>query len=252
MGWLESLGRGAGQGATLGWGDEGSAKLLDMLPGPADPEGIGREYAAGSAEKDHLQKLRRDNASAAAAHPEAYLAGQLAGSVPLAAALPGAGAGSAAARLATAGLTGGALGGLAGAGGAEDGNRLQSGARGAALGGILGTGLGAVAEGAQLANNTALQQLSGVNAPVPAGAGAASEAAPGVMMHESIPSERPAMPPPRRTSGMWDMPTIPKQSNPGVRESMVPRMDELAERADVVHGDKVLGRPSADSDVAGF
>ena len=51
---------------------------------------------------------------------------------------------------------------------------------------------------------------------------------------------------------MWDMPTIPKQSNPGVRESMVPRMDELAERADVVHGDKVLGRPSADSDVAGF
>lgn len=232
MGWLdelESFGRGAGQGATANWGDEGAAKLLDTLPKPKDPDGIGREYAAGSPEKDYLQNFRRDNAASAQAHPEAYLMGQMAGAVPAAAALPGAGAGSAAARVAASGLTGGALGGLAGAGSAEDGKRLQAAGRGALLGGVLGTGLGAAGEGLQLANNTALQQLSGVNAPVAAGAGAAPAAPSNILMRAS---ERPAMVPPRRTSGTWDMPEIPKPSSPGFRESQIPEMENVAQAAD--------------------
>lgn len=239
MSWLESILRGAGQGATLGWGDELGSKLV---PEVDDGTNIPREYAAGSAEQDLLQKLRRDNATAAAENPALYAGGAVAGALPSALATPFGVGGAAAGRLAATSLLGGALGGLSGSGLAEDGAKLRGAGEGALAGAMTGMAGAAAAESLPLLRRAA-QGLRAV-APVTAGAPASAGGAQINQTH--------AIPPPRRTSGTWDMPSIPKAGKKPISESMIPASDDLAEAADVVHGQKMLGQEMNPTDVEKF
>ncbi len=78
----ESIGRGAAQGATLGFGDEASAsveKLIGTLVGWFDPE-IAEIYDNQSI-LDLAQENEEINERARKAHPVAYLAGDVSGSL---------------------------------------------------------------------------------------------------------------------------------------------------------------------------
>lgn len=239
---LESLLRGGAQGATADFGDEGSAKvygaLNNLLGGPKDPEGIGREYAAGSPEQDYLQGERRDNSAAAKAHPLAYGAGSVLGALPATMAVPAGGGGSAAARVAASGLTGGALGALTGAGSANGQDMARSAAKGAGLGGALGVGGASAVE--------AIPMLRQVFANLPktaeasaTGTVAESGAVNGLPQHKvqiNYSVDKPAMLPPKGSSnpssGSWSMPEIPKAGKPGFRPSQIPAAEAEAQAAD--------------------
>lgn len=215
MSWLESFLRGAGQGATLGWGDELVAKLT---PEVDDGTNIPREYAAGSAEQDLLQKLRLDNATAAKEHPALYAGGAVAGALPSALAIPGGASLFAAGRAAATGLTGGLLGGLGGAGMAQDGEKWRGAGEGALAGAVTGLAGAAAAESLPVIQ----QAAQGFRAAAPAFAGAG---APQINRAQAIP-------PPRRTSGTWEMPAIPKAGKKPISESMIPEMEKLAQAGD--------------------
>jgi len=135
--------RGLGQGGSLGLNDEISPAIAGKLSdwfGPSDPDGIPREYAAGSAYDDMRNTERRENQESADKYPVTYRAAQIAGGVPSSIAMSslGAGAPSLAARIASGGLAAGARGGIEGAGLAEDGNRLEGAARAAGPSAVLG------------------------------------------------------------------------------------------------------------------
>lgn len=235
---VDALGRGAAQGATAGFGDELVSRILASLPGPSDPQGYGRNYAAGSEQADVQNSERASNAAAAGEHPLAYGAGSLAGGAPLAAAMPGLSAETALGRVAAGGLTGGALGGLSGAGHADGRDLGESVGRGAALGAALGTG-GAAAKEAVPYVKQAMSQMSelppttGFAAPATAGAAGDASAVGGAQVNQAaaLPAAppagasaaapvtgvrpRPAMLPPRPTTG--DMPNeafVPKAAKP--------------------------------------
>lgn len=236
---LDSLIRGSAQGATANFGDEGSAKvygLLNQLSAPKDPEGIGREYAAGSAEQDYLQGQRRDDSAAAKAHPVAYGAGNILGALPSTLALPVGGGGSAAARVAASGLTGGALGAVSGAGSSNGQNMAREAAKGAGLGGALGVGGASVIEAIPMLRSlfSSLPKTATASA---AGRVTESGAINGLPEHQvqlNYNMDRPAVPPPKEP-GSWSMPEIPKAGKT-VRESMIPAMEAEAEAADKFTG----------------
>jgi hypothetical protein len=236
--YLESLLRGGAQGATADFGDEGSAKayglLNSVLGGPKDPEGIGREYAAGSPEADYLQTERRDNSAAAKAHPIAYGTGSLLGSMPAAMAMPAGAGGSAAARVATTGLTGGALGALTGAGSANGKDVVREAAKGAGMGGALGLGGASALEAIPMLRR-AFQSLPKTAEAAASGSVTETGAVNGLPQHQvqlNYNMDRPAMLPPGDSSAAVEIP------RPGrtIRESMVPHMEAEADAADKFTG----------------
>lgn len=263
---LSSFGRGAAQGATAGWSDEGIAKILAALPGPQDPEGIPRKYAAGSAEDDYLNTERGANAAAAREHPIAYGAGSIAGALPSALAIPGGLGGSAAARVAASGLTGGAMGALGGAGhadGREIGNEIG---KGALMGGALGLGGAAAIEGIPAMKQAAMSALDDMEfmpnhiigsermVPIP-------NHVPGTERVVPIPNYQPAgvqinragmLPPRPNTADLGDMAgmSIPKAPKVGVSESMIPAAEDLADASLVVNTAKANFGKASDSQVA--
>lgn len=128
--------QGIVDGATLGWGDEIRAAVRSRLPGRSTYEG-------------ELESAREEQRRARDASPTLHAVGTVAGSAPYMA-LPGPGAGAGAlTRILAATGEGAALGGLAGAGGAEEGERLEQGAIGAVLGGGLGALTSGAGEGAR-------------------------------------------------------------------------------------------------------
>ena len=244
------------------WGDEGVAKLLAALPRPQDPDGIPREYAAGSAENDYLQNERGSNTAAAEKYPTNYAVGQLAGAAPIALAVPGGMGGSTAARIAAGGLVGGAQGGLAGAGAAEDGTRARGAAQGALMGAPLGVA-GAAAPAALGAGKKLIDELRGPGnfppGPAVATAGAQASQAPRAVGQATRPANpqvglnfdagRPAVPPGRRLSGQFEMPEIPKASKPLVSEGKINVAEDLADSSMNMQGSKNLGKASNPEDV---
>lgn len=156
----EAFFRGAGQGATLGLGDEinGLVQALGerYLPesmGGGGPQAQARTF--GDLYRGNRDAFRRDNASAETAHGGAYLGGNILGGLPITTALPSFGAaskGAGYAKLAKSGALAGILqGGISGIGGGlADMTRSQFGPAGgevlfnAAGGGALGGALGPV------------------------------------------------------------------------------------------------------------
>jgi hypothetical protein len=132
-GW-ESAGLGAAQGATFGFGDEGSA-VLEWLIGKIS----GNEAYKDATYTQLRDEYRKENAAAKEAHPLIYGASEIAGSVPALIATGGIGGTPAtlgqAAKIGAIG--GGILGGVSGLGAAEGDIKQQ------ALQTIIGTGLGA-------------------------------------------------------------------------------------------------------------
>src|ERR1700748_685475 len=122
---LGALLRGARQGAKAGWGDAGLSDLLANLPTRLGPEGIPREYAAGSAAQDYTNTERGANAEAERRFPGIYHSGEALGAAPAMT------VGGAAGGIAGAGLMGGLRGGISGAGHAVEGDRLGGAAGGA-------------------------------------------------------------------------------------------------------------------------
>lgn len=120
----ETVARSAMKGATLNYGEEGSARAAELLS-RVDPLGwLGvdpapRRYAAGSRQADMEQQLDRENKEAEAANPRAAMVGWGLGALPLGAVLsgtaPAAEAGLGMRALAGA-VEGGVLGSAAGAG----------------------------------------------------------------------------------------------------------------------------------------
>ncbi len=253
---LESLLRGAGQGATAGFSDEAIAKLLASMPGPDDSAagGIPREYAAGSAESDYLQNERGANANAAKSNPVTYGAGSLAGALPSALAIPGGIGGSGAARIAAGGLSGGALGGLSGAGHADGKNIGKEIGKGAALGGTLGTVGGAAIE-AMPFMKAAMSSVGGPQMqPAMAGASGAMGGAPGSTAQQlgGAQINRMGILPPRPATG--DMPTemfIPRGGKNLVKEGAIDASEDLADASMVSNtADTILGGERASQKVA--
>lgn len=143
-GGTEALGRGALQGASLGFGDE-LAGFFAALGAPDSriqyPEGagFGERYATA---RDYY---RGKNAGAKEAYPKTYVGGQIAGGL----AVPGIGTvaragqlsnGARIATLAGSGLTTGFLSGLGNAEG-DVGDQLGEGVRGAVISGLVTPGL---------------------------------------------------------------------------------------------------------------
>lgn len=130
---LESALRGAGQGATMNWGDEIGGFLKSAL----NPDRLSNSYQL---ERD---QIRAANKAAQEANPKSYLAGELGGSVATAF-VPGLNAAKGASVLGMAGKAAlqGAIGGL----GASESDNVAGLARdtavGGAVGGILGGSLG--------------------------------------------------------------------------------------------------------------
>lgn len=155
VGGLESFGRGALQGATLGGGDEiyAAFKAARSRPNrggrtpstPQEQQEIERVY------DDTLSGVRRANAAAQEANPTTYLGGQFVGGIATAPILPVARGATAATDIGAGILTGGGYGGVAGFASGEGGfeNRLSEGAKGTAFGGVLGGGLTAGFRGAK-------------------------------------------------------------------------------------------------------
>lgn len=161
--WYESLLRGAGQGATLRFGDEAASwlvpesgasptarKLLNLLGTDlpaADESGIPRQYAEGSARDSMLAQMRRDNDEARRAHGFAYGAGEVAGSTPLAVlageALP-AGAGLGARTAYNAATGAGFAGTMAKGSGADNAEAAKQALMGALISGGLTSTIGGV------------------------------------------------------------------------------------------------------------
>jgi hypothetical protein len=153
-GMLESLGRGALQGGTLGFSDEiagGIEAAMDKIRG--GHEDIGKLYVK------HRDESRANNAAAEQANPIAYGGGKLAGT--LAPALLTGGA-SVPEQL----LAGGALGAASGLGEANelDKDALAKAALGAA-GGVAGAGIGgALAKGAGALATPAAEAVESIGA----------------------------------------------------------------------------------------
>lgn len=185
---FEALLRGAADTATAGWNDEGVAALLGAMPGPTDPEGIPREYAAGSAEQDYRNTERADAAEAQRAYPNTFMSGQLLGGIPALGAAIGSGG------VAGAGLLGGAQGFASGAGHADEGDRLNQGARTAlpsALMSMAGAAAPGVLQKAAEGFKGGPPGLSPALATAGASTGArAAERLPGVNMMSTIPAPR--------------------------------------------------------------
>lgn len=185
---FEALLRGAADTATAGWNDEGVAALLGAMPGPTDPEGIPREYAAGSAEQDYRNTERADAAEAQRAYPNTFMSGQLLGGIPALGAAIGSGG------VAGAGLLGGAQGFASGAGRADEGDRLNQGARTAlpsALMSMAGAAAPGVLQKAAEGFKGGPPGLSPALATAGASTGArAAERLPGVNMMATVPPPR--------------------------------------------------------------
>jgi hypothetical protein len=182
---LSAFGRGAAQGATLGFGDEIQGALQAVLPPPGgDPRG----YFGGMVERYRSERdaARGADRRAQQAHGAAYVAGSVVGSAPAAIATGGAGAAQGAglgARVLYGARAAAPMGAVYGAGTSEaDG--LGGLARDAAVGGagtaVLGGALPVVGEGvrkvavplARRLSQTAIEQgrkaLSGIGTPLSA------------------------------------------------------------------------------------
>jgi len=128
---LESFGRGALQGATLGFSDEIGGAL---------------EHAFTSKSYEQARdEIRENDRRAQQAHPLVSGVGGILGGLVPALATGGLGEGAAAASVGRAALTGAGMGALAGAGGSEA-KDVGSILRDAAIGGALGAGTGALAQ----------------------------------------------------------------------------------------------------------
>lgn len=139
----ESIARGAGQGATLGFGDELNAEIQALgikLAGQT-----GADKSLGQLYKENRDAFRRENEAARTAHPWLYGGGQMVGGAPLALASGGLGT-------STGALvgTGAALGGATGLGESTAegaGGRVWDATKGALIGGgmpLAVTGAGAL------------------------------------------------------------------------------------------------------------
>lgn len=267
---IEALLRGLGQGASLGWGDE----LVPMLMSDIDDgTGIPREYAAGSSDADARNTIRRENQEAQEDYPGAYFTGQLLGGAPSAIAMGGLGRGATtAARVAASGLAGGARGGIEGAGLADEGNRLK----GAAYGAAPAAGLSMAGAAAPAAINAVKNlfkggppNMSGMApayatvgadmAPAAASAEASKAGGAGGALINQMTKTAPRMR--GRANAPKDVES-PKSDAVPAREAMPPQegaelvdeipragrmpkmsweqADDIAQRADVLHADKVL------------
>lgn len=140
---LESLGRGAWQGASLGYGDEAEAKIRSILA----QAGITQEAGGGSYEGIR-DAIRAGNQEAREANPKAYLGGEMLGGA-ASMALPGAAmarglkGASAAGKFGVNAAAGFAEGGAAGAGYNEGENLGEDMLTGALTGGLVGGGMSA-------------------------------------------------------------------------------------------------------------
>lgn len=215
---LSAFGRGAAQGASGGWSDELTAKLLAAIP-QDDGTGIPREYAAGSAEQDYKNTERAANTEAARAYPANFGAGAILGAAPAAIASGGAGG------LGVVGL-GVGQGALTGAGMSENSGKelVKDTIRGGAVGGALGAaGNAAAAAGPAIQK---MMQMGPPRGPAPAMAGAGTSAprqpqvsapVPGSQMNMAesmsdipMPSPRPNVPPRRDSLPAMAVPEFPK------------------------------------------
>jgi hypothetical protein len=139
----ESLARGAGQGATLGFGDEINAGVQAL--GIKALGQTGAQKSLGQLYKENRDTFRRENEAAKAAHPYVYGAGQIAGGAPLA--LASGGLGTSTGALVGTGAT---LGGASALGESNEeglGGQALDTAKGALLGGAIPaavTGAGAL------------------------------------------------------------------------------------------------------------
>jgi hypothetical protein len=250
---LDSLGRGAGQGATFGFGDEAIAKILAALPTDTSQDGgIPREYAAGSQEADVLQSERGANRAAAESNPGTYAVGAAAGGLPSAMAVPAAGG------IAGAGLTGGLMGAVRGAGTADGGNMTQSVAKNAGLGGLFGAGGAAISAAAPAVKSVLANigdDISGSGmAPAYAavGGGTSRTAAPSALPSGAQIS-RAGMLPPRPTTGdLGDMPSIPKSGKPLVQEGAIDASEDFADASMVANTAKAMKGKPTDSQAAAY
>jgi len=236
---IEALLRGLGQGASLGLNDEASPAIAGKLSdwfGPSDPEGIPREYAAGSADADMRANLRRENAESQRAYPNTYLTGQIAGGLPSSVAMSGLGAGAPglATRIASAGLGAGVRGGVEGAGLADDGNRLEGAARSAGPSAVLGmAGAGAPAAAKVIKD---LFKGGPPSGPVLATAGAGAqpsmkEVARGAQINRAVPPKPPQ--------------TLPKNTAGPPRKASSPVNEKAAGPEETVTRDKAIPPPSS-------
>lgn len=75
---VESKARGALQGMSFGWGDEGSAAIAAALPF-LDPEAVGEGKTFSERYDNARAFYRAKNAAASSAHPGSYKAGELLG-----------------------------------------------------------------------------------------------------------------------------------------------------------------------------
>src|SRR5512138_310493 len=92
----ESFGRGALQGASLGFGDEAAAAIDAALPSilrnAVSDEAVGGGKTYGERYRNAREFYRAKNRAAEEANPGTYLAGSVAGAAPLAITTGGAGA----------------------------------------------------------------------------------------------------------------------------------------------------------------
>jgi hypothetical protein len=133
---LESLGRGALQGASFGFADEGTGvleSLWDKMSGDEKSKTFTELY------KQHRDEARASNEAASKANPASYTTGQIGGGIASAVATAGmapeiAGVGGAV----KAGAAGGAVQGLGDSTADSIGGDIQNTAMGAGIGGITG------------------------------------------------------------------------------------------------------------------
>lgn len=147
---LESLGRGAEQGATMGFGDElnGALSAIAQKAGEHSDENLTDLYTKNRDESRAAMK------AAESAHPLVYGAGNIAGG--LGTALATAGTGLAGEGVLGAAKAGGAIGAISGLGNSES-NTLPGMAsdtlKGAAFGAGTGLGIGAIGKGLAAASD---------------------------------------------------------------------------------------------------
>lgn len=166
---LESFGRGAVQGATMGWADEIGGVLKSAL----NPDRLSNSYQI---ERD---KIRANNKAAQQANPGTYFAGELGGGI-ASSFVPGLGIAKTAGIAKTIGQ-GALLGGVAGLGASES-NDIKGMAIDTAGGAVVGGALGGVFGGAKKylsrGSRAAAKELAPVAGEITEGAGkSASEAA---------------------------------------------------------------------------
>lgn len=164
---LQAFGRGAGQGASLGFGDEAGgfgAWLASKMNGGNIPRAAGRGVEAALSRATDYEIARNAereaNDRAREAHKAAYIGGELVGGAAPAtlagAAVAPAGVGT----VGTAALQGGALGTVSGAGNSRA-NTVGGVARDAAIGGATGAATGAVLAKAAPYVGKAIKKLAG-------------------------------------------------------------------------------------------